>query len=479
MNTRVNKLRFKWVLSVLLISTLGFSQPPEMVAKPARLAKLTKPVKSVKYISKVQSEDTSINGNDKTIEVRYPIDFRPNVHMTLYDTKTDILPARGNSIEIYLNYVAEGKNPEDLRKLHQAIEDNLINLSGNRVDISMEFYNSYKKNTGVTGFSAITIKLKDGSKIKLSKFRITDLRIYLPADMDFNLDAKYCPVDIAFSINGKVDIKAFDAEIKGKRISGDFDLNGKYSRIDFEAVTGSSSIDLYESKLWISTVKNLKMNSKYSHVTMDALASIVVNGFEDDYKFTQVPVADFDVKYTDIKLDRAETVKAKLFEGGLDIHQANYLKLQAKYADGKFGVIQKVDLMEGFENELAFNEVAQLISADGQYNEISVEQLTQSVKISGFEDEINIEQIAPEFKFIDIRGKYQDIDLVAPKKAAYKFYGNITYPSLDFDQDDFRKVLHDKKGSKLRFEYYHGKAESYAQEIKLEGFEVTLELHNQ
>ncbi|MBI9068346.1 MAG: hypothetical protein JEZ09_13715 [Salinivirgaceae bacterium] len=479
MKTKTFKLKYRtkrWQLLGFVIllgaSISTYGQTEQKPLKPLH------PVKSVEKNERSSKDDETITGSEKTIYTSMDIDFRPKVSMVLYDTETEILPARNNSIEILMEYVAEGKNEADIQKLHKAIEENLIKKHGENIDISLKFYKSYSNMIIAPGISKVNMELNDNSKIKLTKFEISSLKIYLPADLDLKIEAKYSPVDIMFSMNGELEIDAYDSEIEGRSVRGKLDATCKYSKLRF-ASASDTKLNLYESKVWIEKVKKLTVDSKYSEINIDNMTSVVLSGYEDEIDFVNVPDAQFNVKYCEIELDESKTIDADMYEGSINLKQSDVVTFNGKYVECDFETINSLDMIDSYENEIDIKQINHISSMNGKYNKFHIDNVSKSVRISGYEDDIEIALLGADFERVVVDGKYMDLELIIPKKTNYKLHGLITYPDLHVDKSDYNVVIHDEGDSKLEFEYYRGKKENVTKEIKLNGYEIDATIDHQ
>ena len=84
--------------------------------------------------------------------------------------------------------------------------------------------------------------------IKLKEFKIKSYKIWLPANMSLNLDAKYSRVNINTNINGSVNLKIYDSQLTTQTIAGDVEGEMKYSSLMAHSL-GNVDLDLYETKL--------------------------------------------------------------------------------------------------------------------------------------------------------------------------------------------------------------------------------------
>lgn len=490
MKTKIEKLRYRSVIIILfgvllVISSNIKGQNNVKVGKTPKSVNSVNSVNSINSVNSVnkvsKSENTSTSqdeqsGSEISVQQKVDIDFRPNAKIIVYNTETHIMPSRGNSVEVSVKYIAEAKDEDDLKLLHEAMEKNLMVVSGNNINISLKFYEKYSSIVNPFG-STINIQLMDKSKIKLSKFKITEFKVYLPADMDLSIDAKYSKVNLNFSIEGDLNIKGYDMTMKSKSISRKLDINAKYSKFEF-ASAGKTKLNLYESKLMAKEFKEVIADSKYSHIYLDNVNKLSWIGYEDEIDIKNVANAKIKGKYCEIEIDENQYLDANLYEGGLKSNTAIRATINAKYLEAEFGKIRALHLIDCYENEYEIVEVDTFISKNGKYNEFEFEKFNSVLKVEGYEDDIELNLVSDNFAKIWVSGKYMDLSLSVSDKVSYKLYGNVQYPNFNIEKSDYKTVLHHKESSRLKFEYFKETDKSKS-EIKLEGYEVELDINHQ
>lgn len=485
MKTVTEKLIFKKAISILLLMLLTVLAYPQVEyegyiedRKPEKEAKPEKGKSERTSRSERQRESDSDPEveSERSIHKKMSIDFRPKVNVVLYDTDTEIYPTRNNSIEVKINYMVEANDEESIEILHKAIEDNLITKKGNEVDISLRFYKSYISNINTPVSSKIKMELKNGKTIKLNEFEITEIKIYMPTDLDLDIEAKYCNVNQKFSVKGNLNVNGYDAEIEAQSVSGDLNVHGKYSKFEFMSV-GNTKADLYECKFKASKLSNVNVVSKYSQIKLGEMNILDIKGYEDKVKINNVPKCEIEGKYCEINIEANNKLIANLYEGSLNTNTTGQAQITARYLEAEFDKIDVLKFSEGYENEVEISEVKSLFSANGKYNEYEIEKLTSVLELSGYEDEIEIANLSDNFQKLWVSGKYNDLTLNLNRTLPYRLYGYVQYFNFNLDKDHYQTVLHDKDGSNLKFEYVKGKGNT-EKEIKLEGYEVDLTINH-
>jgi len=483
MKTKIIKLKFnKYLLAILVIV---FLLPVTNLFCQIKEPKSTKSIGSVSAVGSVEKIDKiespqqldEINtGSEQTIHAKLDIDFRPKVTIEVYHVKTEIMPAKNNAVEVFVQYIAEARDKEDVEKLKKAMDKYLVRRIGDQIVISTRFYKSYISNMNTPVSQKITMVLKDNSKIKLTKFEINEFKIYVPTDLDLAIDAKYGKVDLDFSVQGDLEIKGYDIEMMGKSVAKNLDIEGKYSQFTFESA-GKTQLNLYESKIGIKSLDKVKGESKYGHINIGKADNLDLKCYEDKIKVASVPNIRIDGKYCDIEIEENKNLEAILYEGTLKSNTTNRVDIQAKYLEAKFKNMKAFVLTDGYENKIDIETVDSIISKNGKYNEFAINKLEDVLLLDGYEEDIEIVQVSDMFEKLWIDGKYMELRMGISNKIPYKFYGDVQYPDFKVNKEDYKVVFHDKESSKLKFEYYKS-SKVEKPEIRINGYEMDITINH-
>ena len=463
----------KWIssISVYIVSlTLIFS----IFANNTKAQKHTVNTDSIvnNAIDKINQQTT--NGEERIVKKQLKIDFRPTVNIETYNIKTEILPAKGNEIIAEITYTAIAEQKSDIKLVQKNIEANLLQKTGSTINIKLDFYKTMNTTISSTKRKT-TIKLNDGSKVKLAEFKLKEIKIYVPADLDLNVNTKYSRVNLAFSINGNLNIDGYNCQFKGKAVSNNLQLNGKYSKFEFSRVP-KAKLDLYESTFKATEVDQLAVISKYSSLDIKKIKTLKLDGYEDKITSEKADKVSLILKYCDINIAQISSLDLNAYEGSFNCTLLNNAIINSKYLNAEFGKINTLSLAEGYENNFKIQSIDSLSSTNGKHNEFNISVLNSDLYIDGYEEEIEIEKISEQFNRLCFNGKYLDININIPKNIAYKIYGNIQYPDLNLNKNDYNVATHDKVDSSLKFEYYKN-SEKATKEIKIAGYEVDLILN--
>lgn len=403
----------------------------------------------------------------------------PKVDVLIYDVPTDILPATGNEIKVELEYYAEGKN-EDLKKLRSAIEENLLSYyqGDNSVDILLNLHNYFELQIMGMKWSRVTTK-GSGKKetIKLKEFKIKSYKIWLPANMSLNLDAKYSRVNINTNINGPVNLKIYDSQLTTQSIAGDVEGEMKYSSLMAHSL-GNVDLELYETKLKAEESLKGRIDAKYSDVSIRNMQALKFDGYEGNLYLSNVPTLDITMKYTNLSIVSANQLNLSAYEGASKLGKIGDLVIEGKYLELKGEELKSLKMVDGYENEITFNKIESLISTGGKYNEFKIGEVTKQLIIDGYEEEVDIDKMQGNFEKIELSGKYLESDITIYNPQAHTLSGLVQYPDLNINEKAYtiRKKVGDS--SKLEFEYEFGDITQSKSKITINGYECDVNLHH-
>ena len=471
MKTEIKKLRYSRIKPAVVLAIIQLTML--LGAMGQQVAPKIEPHEKA---PKIETKQKKTEGQERLVEKKIDIDFRPNVNIRVYDTKIEIYPSRGNEIVAKVLFTAITESQEDLETLKAAMVDNLIVKNGNNISISLKFYKTMVSTITPTKWKT-TIKLKNNAKIKLAEFQIKEIKIYVPADLDMAINAKYSKVNLNFSVNGDLKITGYDMVMSAKNVSNKLDVNAKYSKFEF-ITAGNTNLVLYESRFKAEKIKKTKIDSKYTHLHIGAINRLDYTGYEDRVRINELPVAEIVGKYCEFEIKKCKYANADMYEGSLKIGKSKKVMLSSKYLEAEFGRLNKLQLTDGYENDFVISEIDTLTSVNGKYDEFEIEKFNSILKVDGYENDVKIESVTGSFEKIWITGKYMDLSMNISNEVAYKFYGKIKYPDFKVDKSAYKIVYHNKENSNLDFEYFKN-SKTVKSEIKIDGYEMNVKISHQ
>ncbi len=446
-----------WIISIALVT--GFSLQVNAL--------------SIAYeIPKSGSKAKTKKQKEKIIKAELALDFRPMVEIELFENDAIIYPSENNKIRIELAYIAVGLDNDEAQLLEEAMKQNLIKQSGNKIKLSTRFYEHYSQFSLGPLWGKIYMHLGSDKKISIDEFKYTKVEIYLPEDMDLKIDAKYNSLRQKQSVNGNVTIKGYDMEYSVPSITGTLEVDGKYSKF-YIPEAGDTKLKLYECKFRSDKLENVEADAKYSGVRVNKMQALTITAYEGSVNISTLTDANINGKYCEIDLGDCKNINADLYEGHINIDNAKQGQLNGKYLESRIGKIIALEMTNGYENDLSIKQIEKLTSRNGKYCGYEIGTLKESVElVSSYEDDLFIDRVEKSFRSIITNGKYMVIKLGIEKAANYSLEGKIQYYNFELKQSDFSNIVHKEHGSKLEYSYQRGSANQNIKMVKLNGYEI-------
>ncbi len=414
----------------------------------------------------------------KTWETTSTYKNNPQINIQLYETHAEIFPVKEDKIVLQVEYIAEGDNPELLAKLENAMKKDILTHNGNEFTINNRFF-STMQNWSLFGFKQGFIVLKDGEKIDLEDFtfQIKNIKIYLPSEMELKIEGRYGKMDMHFSMNGNMNMLAYDFDFIGKSVTGKLKVDAKYSKIRFDKLDEAKLI-LYETRFGATETGNTDIDSKYSQFETGNSGVLKYLGYEDKMSVNRLPSIKMDTKYCHVRLGEVSQVIANMYEGSLNLKKTQILDLNTKYLELEAIQINTLKMNDGYENRIMIESVDSLISVNGKYNNLQIQNLNKYFKMDGYDETVKINQVNETFSSLFFDGKYLDLNLNISKNADYRFKGAVNYPEFHLLREEYNLLYHDSENNYLKYEYLHGKNENPTRFIQINGYEVKLTMNH-
>ncbi len=399
----------------------------------------------------------------------------PTINVSLYSTKTEIIPSIDGTIKAELKYRVNDKE-EHYSKLQEMIEKDLINVSGKEITIDLSHIRSSAIEIMGIKRNKVTIKSKNSDEsIKVKGLYIEYLKVWVPSSFDFKLNAKYTSVNIGTPIKGYCHIDLYDTQLNAMNIDGELYGKGKYSKIRVGKHL-SSKLDLYECNFDGGETSSSTISAKYSTIELADLQDLKLEMYEGMLSADNVSSAFITSKYAQLAMNEIGTLKLEAYEGKCAFESVEELYLKAKYLDIAASKVHSFKMNEGYENNLAFDVVDELTSENGKYNKFAIDRLNQSLLLSGYEDELDLGSMSGEFKELNISGKYIDAYITIQSPKPYSLMGKVQYPDFILEENLYhiRKKIGDSDN--IEIDYTFQEINETSPIIKVNGYEIDFTL---
>ncbi|GAB5551630.1 MAG: hypothetical protein Sapg2KO_12210 [Saprospiraceae bacterium] len=320
------------------------------------------------------------------------------------------------------------------------------NDTGSRIDITSS--SDIKNMKTINGKS--TIELKDGTKIKGIKKLEIALVVKVPELKKLRVESRYHEVEVDAQVSEMLLLQTYNSELKIADISGDLQLNDKYSKGTVGAFR-NAQMELYESKIEFGKGREVEVNAKYSTLRFPGLDALAAQSYENKVYVGNVKgKIEINDKYSKFEFEDIQDALMDLYETDITANTIQKAQIKSKYADLRFTAANDIYFATSYEDELQVNDLGTLRAGASKYTEYKIVNLNGALELDSYEDDIEIENPASTIKTIRIKGKYTNLNCPFPSSMRFKMDMVGKYGSIDLDEDDLNYSTYIKKGSELK-----------------------------
>ncbi len=300
---------------------------------------------------------------------------------------------------------------KEIHKEFQASQKTVLDLNNKFGDIRIKDWdqNEIKIDVKVSVYNCNPEKAqKNLDKISIS-FSEKENVIYAKTEIGENSESSFFETvskNCSFQIDYEVSIPRYLM----------MNIKNKFGNIHINEIHGKTNIDLgfgdlrANNMIFESSQEISKVEVEYGNVSIGTCTWVDFDLGFSDLKVDKATALTIKAKYSDIEIDQAEVVKADLSFGDFKTENINKMDIYASYTDVKLGRV-KSELM-----------------ADLQFGDF------------------HLKNAAKGFKTITIAGQYADIKVGFDKGASYTLsarasYGDVTVPNntVAIEEREFSK----------------------------------------
>jgi hypothetical protein len=405
----------------------------------------------------------------KTYTWKYVINKDASVLLDNYDCNLTIHTWDKGETEYRLTVDAKTRSAEDADILDKYLQ----NLKFVNSTASLTLRNTFWQNrNNIMG--RMTMKLEGGKEVSLTEFTMK-AELWIPAGCKFGLTSKYSEINME-NFAGRLILNLYNDNFYGGSLAGNTEIIDKYSTIDLKD-TKDLKADLYSSKIQADNTGNLDIESKYTKFTAMSSGSLNANSYSDKYSITKTGDIVFKSKYSDLKTETSGQITFDCYEGTFIMKEVKDIKLTSKYADFQFMNAGNITIGSTYSDKMVVGKVISLGIEESKYCTFRIDELKNSVtETDGYEDKFIILRTDPEFRELNINGKYIDISLGLPKSIDYRFKAKINYPKLEIDESQLITKVKIKDGSSLEYNATRGTEKEGMPVIEVNGYQMSLKI---
>lgn len=304
------------------------------------------------------------------------------------------------------------------------------------------------------------------------EFRLS-YKIKLPSKNQLDIKAAYEDLFMLGDYSN-VTISQYSADLKVGSIEN-AKLFLKYGDAQIENIK-SGYIESYENDTDFGKVAYLKANDKYSEYKFHRVDKLDIQGYETDIKANSIGFIDGNLKYGELEIgEKLNEAKLTLYEYKVRAGQAGSIKLEnSKYSEFDFGIVNDVELVSSYEDEFEADFVGTLITKS-KYGEYTIDELAGTFELIGYEDEISISKVGDQANWINLDGKYINLDIGLHGRS-FALRADVKYGKVDYNESTLEVNKYIKENDQLYIEASPKRGDQNAFKISLKGYEIDADI---
>ncbi|MEE4115259.1 MAG: hypothetical protein V2I37_03770 [Marinilabiliaceae bacterium] len=403
---------------------------------------------------------------EKTFTWNYDLGSEGTLNLKNYDCDLIIHTWNRNEAELRLTVKAELRSAEEKKEMENFLNKLKFNNSPALVSFNTRFWENRKNIAGRK-----TIKLDRGKTLRYKEFRVK-AEVWLPATADLDLNSRYSGINLE-ETSGNVTLNLYSDKLSARDINGKLDITAKYSDIELGNCKELTA-DLYDSDIFTGSTLDARYVTKYSGITSKIVQNLDIDSYNDKFKFESCGDISMISKYSYLTSTSAGKVKIDSYEGGFELGECENLEVKSKYTDFLSAGIEDMIIESAYSSKFNIAAARSVTVRESKYTSYKLDLLKESFVLDiGYEDKVILDKLHPEFKTIDLNGKYIKCEAGIAKDISYRFKANIKYPHLNLEKADLTTRIKIKESSDLEFEAFRGEESESLPLIKLSGYEIT------
>ena len=383
----------------------------------------------------------------------------------------EIIPHAGNDVKLVAQILVHAKEDSDAQILidHFEIKTNAL---GDKLGIETKF----NTNSWTTANNNTKIKFSDGSKVSGIKKIEIKYQLHVPALEMLEISNKYNDIEITDDFIGNLTAKQHDATIKTKNVSGILDLSLKYGKA-YIGTVGDLNLDIYDSKVEVSSAQNVYMKSKYSGCKLGKINSAKIDSYDGFCSIESVnenlQITD---KYSAYEIGSASDANVSMHDGKMSLDKATNFKGSTKYSVYDFKVIGRIDLESSHDDHFNIQSLEALTCYDSKYTSYEIETLSEKAIIkSSYDDDIIVNTVNASFIHFEIDCKYTTVKLPLTSLPGYEINAKMKYGKLSYAEPS-ENIVHKEYNEQLELRAKVGDTSSDAK-VVINGYYSNIRLN--
>lgn len=404
-----------------------------------------------------------------------------------FDAKTGIKASHEHGPMI-IKKSTDGRNHVEAEILVIGTDEASIEELLNKLDLKTKESNDYLElatSIGIANWQKVndkaTIKFCDGDKIKgIKDFKVT-LTLHLADPQQLKLYNKYDQIVMKDDFNGDLSVALYSGEFLAGNLGGQFDLDLKYGKAKMGAV-GKAKWMVYDAEVEAGPIQMANVSSKYSEYRLGPVSGdLNLTTYDENWQLGNVGGRlKMDDKYSEFKFGDIGKAQLMIFDAAFKAENVGQLDINdSKYTEFKLRNVGEMNLTNVFDDSYQVEEVNRLVIGDSKYTEYRIGRLGKYLQFGqSFDDEIRIEAVAADFDYIQLEGKYTELDMDLAEDAKFELSVEMQYGEVDYQSQQMEVRKHEEKNSRTSIVAYKGGQPSSENfnSIKISGFDNDVKL---
>ncbi|MEM8528649.1 MAG: hypothetical protein AAGG68_28680 [Bacteroidota bacterium] len=317
----------------------------------------------------------------------------------------------------------EAANKANAEALFDRLESDLaISEFGDQLKIELGLDRTKLKNWSQVN-NNITIRFKDGTKMKgLKNFKMQTI-LYVPETKGLKLSAIFDDVTIEPDVVvNDLSVKLHSANIKAGVLRGNLTADITFGRASLSHVGEDAAIELHDSKVKIENAKNVVLNARFSEVDMGAISSLDASSYEGRIHVKSIKEkSTINGRFTNYLIEGASDIRITSHEGNFEIASAKDVVLETRFTDYRIGNIASFRA-ESHEGQIEVGNVIGSVDLNSQFTDYEFKKIGD-LDITSHEGSLEIEagkEFIANTRFTDfLFGDIESLEITDAHEGSY------------------------------------------------------------
>ena len=408
------------------------------------------------------------NTTQQTREAKVNIPVNPGMEIAMIASSTDVFISSWDKNEVALvaKILYKGKENERMTEFLENFEEEVqdgIEQSSGYLKISADLDVPNKVQIGSKHVGVIVSFDKDELALTYE--------LKVPSGNALYVKNSYEKLMVDGNYSNKVKINHYSGDFRGGNFT-DLELELKYGHATIKECK-TASMELYEQELEVNTLRQARIDAKYSTIEVITGGQLDVEGYESELALSSLDILEGELKYSEVEVETnlEEMTLSSIYESKIAIKEIARIRIgESKYSKIRVNAVRTLELPSSYEDELMIGFLGSA-TLDAKYLKMEIDKLGRDLKVNAYEGEIRINELSEGSESIFYDGKYNNFIL---KDINHNLVidADIQYGDIDFDESLIKRTIYIKEDSKLQMKAQTNNQEGIQTKIILRGYEM-------